>query len=42
MRSRVRWYDFTLAEAGGFSRRFAGRVATGKDSVSDPAMGIAG
>ncbi|KAH0445307.1 phospholipase C, phosphocholine-specific [Paraburkholderia fungorum] len=35
------WYDFTLAAAGGFTRRFAGRVETGKDSISDPAMGVA-
>ncbi|WP_144637861.1 phosphocholine-specific phospholipase C [Bordetella genomosp. 13] len=34
------WYDFTLA-ANGLSRRFAGRVETGKHSVSDPAMGAA-
>jgi len=35
------WYDFTLTAAGlsGYSRRFAGRVETGKDTVSDPAMG---
>jgi len=35
------WYDFTLAGPGGLTRRFAGRVETGKDSVSDPAMGVA-
>lgn len=35
------WYDFviTCAELPGYSRRFAGRVETGKDGVSDPAMG---
>jgi phospholipase C len=35
------WYDFTLRvpELAGFSRRFAGRMETGEDSVSDPAMG---
>lgn len=33
------WYDFTLAAENGVTRRFAGRVETGKDSVSDPAMG---
>ncbi len=34
------WYDFTVTTAqGGFLRRFAGRLETGADSVSDPAMG---
>jgi phospholipase C len=35
------WYDFTVTvkELPGFSRRFAGRVETGRDSFSDPAMG---
>ncbi|MEX3687288.1 phosphocholine-specific phospholipase C [Paraburkholderia sp. BR14263] len=33
------WYDFTLAAENGVTRRFAGRVETGADSVSDPAMG---
>ncbi|WP_029922354.1 phosphocholine-specific phospholipase C [Nevskia soli] len=36
------WYDFTATlvdAAGGFTRRFAGRIETGKSSVSDPAMG---
>jgi phospholipase C len=35
------WYDFTASVHGvpGFSRRFAGRVETGRASVSDPAMG---
>ena len=32
------WYDL-LVEAPGFSRRFAGRVEIGRDSISDPAMG---
>jgi len=32
------WYDFTVA-AEGFERRFAGRMETGKASVSDPEMG---
>ena len=35
------WYDFTLSMDGGFERRFAGRLETGKDGVSDPAMGAA-
>jgi phospholipase C len=35
------WYDLTLAGAGpGFSRRFAGRLETGNDGVSDPMMGF--
>ncbi|MCP3728200.1 phospholipase C, phosphocholine-specific [Paraburkholderia sp. CNPSo 3272] len=33
------WYDFTLAAENGVTRRFAGRVETGADSISDPAMG---
>ncbi|MBX3241012.1 MAG: phospholipase C, phosphocholine-specific [Chitinophagaceae bacterium] len=32
------WYDFTVKTGSGFSHRFAGRVETGKHSVSDPAM----
>jgi phospholipase C len=39
------WYDFTLVSTdsfGTFTRRFAGRVETGKDSYCDPAMGVAG
>ena len=32
------WYDFT-AMADGLMRRFAGRVETGRHSISDPAMG---
>jgi phospholipase C len=35
------WYDFTLSAENGLTRRFAGRVETGKDSVSDPAIGMA-
>jgi len=31
------WYDFT-ARSGNFERRFAGRLETGADSISDPAM----
>jgi len=34
------WYDLTLGGENGLMRRFAGRVETGKDSVSDPAMGV--
>jgi phospholipase C len=35
------WYDVSvrLAEWPGFVRRFAGRLETGRDGVSDPAMG---
>ena len=35
------WYDFTVTLDGvaGYSRRFAGRVETGKPTVTDPAMG---
>ncbi|MDR3096518.1 MAG: phospholipase C, phosphocholine-specific [Paraburkholderia sp.] len=44
------WYDFTLRSGTGASnagdasevtRRFAGRMETGKDSISDPEMGVA-
>jgi phospholipase C len=35
----VNWYDFTAA-TGGFGRRFAGRMETGADGISDPAMAI--
>lgn len=34
------WYDFSV-HAPGFERRFAGRMETGRDSISDPAMGQA-
>jgi phospholipase C len=35
------WYDFALTSSrdDGFVRRLAGRVETGRDGVSDPAMG---
>jgi phospholipase C len=35
------WYDVTVEARGlpGFRRRFAGRVETGRHSLSDPAMG---
>jgi phospholipase C len=33
------WYDFTASvPQGGFARRFAGRMETGADGVSDPAI----
>jgi phospholipase C len=33
------WYDLTARGDGGWVRRLAGRIETGRDSVSDPAMG---
>jgi phospholipase C len=38
------WYDFTLEVEGdaSFLQRLAGHVETGRDSVSDPALGAAG
>ena len=35
------WYDVSVSAPvfPGFSRRFAGRVETGRDGFSDPAMG---
>jgi phospholipase C len=35
------WYDFTATAPAlpGFARRFAGRLETGRDSYSDPALG---
>lgn len=35
------WYDFSVVLKDGALFRFAGRVETGKHSVSDPAMGTA-
>jgi phospholipase C len=32
------WYDFTVTGDDGFERRFAGRMETGRDGISDPAM----
>jgi phospholipase C len=36
-----RWYDFSVFVEGhaGYERRFAGRVETGEDGISDPQMG---
>ncbi|TRM52358.1 phospholipase C, phosphocholine-specific [Achromobacter sp. LC458] len=34
------WYDFTVTMGSDFERRFAGRMETGQDSTSDPAMGV--
>lgn len=37
------WYDFTVAKSDSdcFSRRFGGRMETGEDTITDPAMGNA-
>ncbi len=35
------WYDFSVQSEDGYLFRFAGRVETGKHSVSDPAMAAA-
>jgi len=35
------WYDLTLKSGQGFTRRFAGWLETGKNTVSDPATGAA-
>ncbi len=32
------WYDFTISTPEGFLHRFAGRVETGRQGISDPAM----
>lgn len=32
------WYDFSVESADGYLHRFAGRVETDADSISDPAM----
>jgi phospholipase C len=34
------WYDFSVQSGNDYLHRFAGRVETGKHSISDPAMGI--
>jgi len=36
------WYDFSVTVAGdaAYLRRYAGRVETGRPSISDPAMGL--
>ena len=35
------WYDFTVTvhNLPSFRRRFAGHIETGRDSLSDPALG---
>jgi phospholipase C len=41
LRSSGHWYDFsvTIDELPSWSRRLAGRVETGRHSISDPAQG---
>lgn len=37
------WYDFMITSncyPGGFVRRYMGKMETGKDTNTDPAMGI--
>lgn len=43
LRASGHWYDFTVTvdELPCWSRRLAGRVETGRDSISDPAQGAA-
>jgi phospholipase C len=38
LKSSGNWYDFSVKSDAGFLRRFAGRVETGKHSITDPAM----
>jgi len=41
LRNSGHWYDFSVEvdHLGGYLRRFAGRVETGRHSISDPALG---
>jgi phospholipase C len=41
LRNSKGWYDLTVKVNGieGFEHRFAGRVETGKEGISDPFMG---
>ena len=41
LKSSYGWYDFTIEIKGNtnFSRHYAGRVETGKESFTDPLMG---
>jgi phospholipase C len=39
LKTSANWYDFT-ASATNFVRRFAGRMETGQDGISDPAMAM--
>lgn len=38
LESSGNWYDFSVKSSGAHLSRFAGRVETGKHSISDPAM----
>jgi phospholipase C len=37
LRASANWYDFTAASAN-FERRFAGRMETGANGISNPAI----
>ncbi len=39
LKSSANWYDFSASSAN-FDRRFAGRMETGEDGISDPAMAV--
>jgi phospholipase C len=39
LRESGHWYDLTLHAGDSFTRRFAGRVETGRHGISDPALG---
>jgi phospholipase C len=39
LRESGHWYDLTVRGGEGFTRRFAGRVETGRHGISDPALG---
>jgi len=34
------WYDFTVSVGSAFSQRYAGRMETGEDGISDPSMAM--
>ena len=40
LKSSGNWYDFSVKVGNEYLRRFAGRVETGRPSVSDPAMAM--
>jgi phospholipase C len=42
LESSFGWYDLTITVDGepGFLQQLAGHVETGRDSVSDPALGV--
>ena len=41
LQASANWYDFTATLGDHFERRFAGRLETGLDGISNPAMGVA-